>query len=111
MSAPSTTLSPKPWLRILDAIEKKISRHSYDTWLKPTRFSHTNGKIIFVRVPTPEFRHIGEKFGDLIQEAIDTIEPDYQDVKFVTLEEDPTAPPVRVDGGFAPVSVGANAAN
>jgi chromosomal replication initiator protein len=73
--------------------------------LKPTRFSHANGNIIFVRVPTPEFRLIGEKFGDLIQEAMDTLAPEYQDVKFVTAEEDPSAPPVRPDGGFAPVSV------
>jgi chromosomal replication initiator protein len=105
LSTATVTATANPWLRILSAIEKKISRHSYDTWLKPTRFSHTNGNVIFVRVPTPEFRHIGEKFGDLIQEAMDTIEPQYQDVKFITAEEDPTAPPVRADGGFAPVSV------
>src|ERR1051326_7861025 len=68
------------------------------------RFSHINGNIIFVRVPNPEFRQLGEKFGDLIQEAMDTLAPEYQDVKFVTAEEDPTVPPVRADGGFAPVS-------
>ncbi|HEU5413022.1 MAG TPA: chromosomal replication initiator protein DnaA [Candidatus Angelobacter sp.] len=105
LSTATVTATANPWLRILSALEKKISRHSYDTWLKPTRFSHTNGSVIFVRVPTPEFRHIGDKFGDLIQEAMDTLEPDYQDVKFITAEEDPSAPPVRPDGGFAPVSV------
>ena len=55
MSAPSTTLSPNPWARILDALEKKINRHSYDTWLKPTRYSHSSGGILFVRVPTVNF--------------------------------------------------------
>ena len=105
MSLSSTaTATANPWLRILGALEKKISRHSYDTWLKPTRFSHSNGVIIFVRVPTPEFRHIEEKFGDLIQEAMDTFAPEFQDVKFITAEEDPTTPPMRPDGGFAPVS-------
>ncbi len=106
MSLPAATVTAtaNPWLRILGALEKKITRHSYDTWLKPTRFSHTNGNIIFVRVPTAEFRHIGEKFGDLIQEAMDTLAPEYQDVKFITAEEDPTSPPVRADGGFGPVS-------
>jgi len=103
-TAATATASANPWLRILGALEKKISRNSYDTWLKPTRFSHANGNVLFVRVPTAEFRHIGEKFGDLIQEAMDTLEPAYQDVKFITAEEDPTAPPVRPDGGFAPVS-------
>src|SRR5215467_1302845 len=102
--SPTATSTANPWLLILGALEKKISRHSYDTWLKPTRYSHSNGPIIFVRVPTPEFRHIGEKFGDLIQEALDVLALDYQDVKFVTAEEDPSVPPVRPDGGFAPVS-------
>src|SRR5205807_9252294 len=102
MSFPAATVTAtaNPWLRILGALKKKITRHSYDTWLKPTRFSHTNGNIIFVRVPNVEFRDIGDKFGDLIQEAMDTLAPEYQDVKFITPEEDPTAPPVRADGGF-----------
>src|SRR5436309_12396825 len=112
MSLSSTaTATANPWLRILGALEKKISRHSYDTWLKPTRFSHANGVIIFVRVPTPEFRHIEEKFGDLIQEAMDTFAPEFQDVKFITAEEDPTTPPMRPDGGFAPVSATSTAAS
>jgi len=105
LSTATITATANPWLRILAALEKKISRHSFDTWLKPTRFSHANGNILFVRVPTPEFRLIGEKFGDMIQEAMDTTAPEYQDVKFVTAEEDPSAPPTRPDGGFAPVSV------
>ena len=47
-------------MRILDALEKKINRHSYDTWLKPTRYSHASGGVLFVRVPTAEFRHAGD---------------------------------------------------
>src|SRR5258708_12202403 len=101
----STTAAANPWLRILAALEKKITRLSYETWLKPTAFSHTAGKIIFVRVPTPEFRHIEEKFGDLIQEALEVLALEYQEVKFITAEEDPTAVPVRPPAnGFPPVS-------
>jgi chromosomal replication initiator protein len=110
LSTATVTATANPWNQILGALEKKISRHSYDTWLKPTRFSHCNGPVLFVRVPTPEFRHIGDKFGDLIQEAMDTLAPEFQEVKFVTVEEDPSVPPVRPDGGFAPVSVPAPAA-
>ena len=73
MSVTSATASVDPWVQILGALEKKINRHSYDTWLKPTRFSHLQNGIIFIRVPTTEFRHIGEKYGDLIQEAIDNL--------------------------------------
>src|SRR5256885_15098191 len=100
MSVPSTTLSPNPWLRILDALEKKINRHSDDTWLKPTRYSHSSGGVLFVRVPTVEFRHVGDKYADLIQEAADDLGMEYQEVKLVTPEDDPASTPVRHDGGL-----------
>src|SRR5215467_3777019 len=100
MSVPTPTLSPNPWLRILDALEKKINRHSYDTWLKPTRFSHASNGVLFVRVPTAEFRHVGDKYADLIQEAIDNLGLEYQDVKFVTSEDDPSNTPIRHNGGL-----------
>ena len=48
MSVTSATAAVNPWMRILDALEKKINRHSYDTWLKPTRFSHSNEHTLFV---------------------------------------------------------------
>src|SRR6201981_2195180 len=104
MSVPSTSLPPNPWLRILDALEKKINRHSYDTWLKPTRYSHANGGILFVRVPTVEFRHVGDKYADLIQEAIDNLGLEYEDVKFVTPDDDPASTPLRHDGGLTMVA-------
>src|SRR5205085_12216741 len=82
MSVPTATIAPNPWLRILDALEKKINRHSYDTWLKPTRFSHASGAILFVRVPNNDFRQVGDKYGDLIQKALDNLGLEYQDVQF-----------------------------
>ena len=88
MSLSTTAIvAANPWMRILDALEKKVNRHSYDTWLKPTRFSHSREGVLFVRVPTPEFRHIGEKYADLIQEAIESLGLEYNDVEFVTSEE------------------------
>ena len=109
MSVTGTAVAPNPWIRILDALEKKINRHSYDTWLKPTRYSHASGKVIYVRVPTPEFRHIEEKYADLIQEALDNLNLEFQDVKFVTPEDDPAATPVRHDGGLSAATQAAQA--
>ncbi len=101
MSVPSPTLAANPWLRILDALEKKINRHSYDTWLKPTRYSHSSGGILFVRVPTAEFRQVGDKYADLIQEAVDNLGLEFEEVKFVTPEDDPASTPLRHDGGLS----------
>ncbi|MGA2903769.1 MAG: chromosomal replication initiator protein DnaA [Candidatus Korobacteraceae bacterium] len=76
-----------PWMRVLDALEKKVTRTSYETWLKPTRYDHAQGAILFVRVPNPEFCHIGERYGDLISEAFENLGLEFRDVEFVTAEE------------------------
>jgi chromosomal replication initiator protein len=93
-----------PWIQILSALEMKVIRQSFETWLKPTRFSHAAGRTLYVRVPSAEFQHIGDKYGDLIQEAIDLQSLEFDDVCFVTAEEDPSIPPPRKDGGFGPIS-------
>src|SRR5277367_5561159 len=101
--ATSPAAALNPWLQILAALEKKVIRQSFETWLKPTRYSHSTGRTLYVRVPSPEFQHIGDKYGDLIQEAIDLQSLEFDDVCFVTAEEDPSIPPQRRDGGFGPV--------
>ncbi len=105
----AATVAVNPWVRILDALEKKINRHSYDTWLKPTRFSHSDAKILYVRVPSPEFAQIGDRYADLILEAIDNLGLPYEDVKFVS-EPDPAQTPVRHNGGLSATPAAASSA-
>jgi chromosomal replication initiator protein len=88
-------------MQILDALEKKVNRHSYDTWFKPTRFSHDADGKLFVAVPSPEFCTIGERYNDLILEAIENLGLAYEDVEFVTAPPEPEpAPVVRHNGGL-----------
>jgi chromosomal replication initiator protein len=104
--APTATAVLNYWVRILAALEKKINRQSYDTWLKPTRFSHIAGDTLFVRIPSTEFQHIGDRYADLIQEAIENLGLEIENVVFQTPAQDPNAArtrEVREDGGFAPV--------
>jgi chromosomal replication initiator protein len=101
MSLSSSAIIPNPWARILDALEKKVNRHSYDTWLKPTRYSHASNGVLFVRIPTAEFRHVSDKYADLIQEAVDNLGLGYDEVKFVTADDDPSNTPIRHDGGLS----------
>jgi chromosomal replication initiator protein len=89
------------WVRILGALEKKINRQSYETWLKPTRFSHINGRTLHVRIPSEEFQHIGDRYGDLIGEAIDNLGFELDQVVF-TVPPQEAVVRVREDGGFAP---------
>src|SRR5277367_1749954 len=111
MSLSSSNIIPNPWARVLDALEKKVNRHSYDTWLKPTRYSHASNKILFVRIPTAEFRHVGDKYADLIQEALDNLGLGYEDVKFVTAEDDPSNTPIRHNGGLSVLSSSGSSAD
>ncbi len=91
------------WVRILGALEKKINRQSFETWLKPTRFLRVVGKTLYVRIPNANFEHIGDKYGQLIDEAIDKLELELEGVVFEVPAKDPAAPKMREDGGFAPV--------
>lgn len=75
------------WTRILDTIAPKTNRHSFETWLSPTRYSREENGVLYVSVPTAEFRHAGDKFADLIREAIKTLGLNVEDVRFVIPEQ------------------------
>ena len=98
---PVSTAVLNQWVRVLGALEKKINRQSFETWLKPTRFSHIDGKTMHVRIPSADFQHIGDRYGDLIHEAIDNLGLQIEEVVFQAPAPDP-ARAVREDGGFAP---------
>ena len=106
MSASLAATSPNPWERILAALEKKVNRHSYDTWLKPLRYSEIRGATLFVRVPAPEFREMGERYADLIREAIENLELEVKDVEFITADSPAAATAIRHNGGFTPPAAG-----
>lgn len=113
MSASSATAAVNPWARILDALEKKINRRSYETWLKPTRFSHSSDSTLFVLVPTAEFGEQAERYADLIQEAMEDLQLGFEGVEFVTHQPQPSpaaSTPVRHDGGFTPATAASAAA-
>ncbi len=100
---PTTDAILNPWVRILGALVKKINRQSYETWLKPTRFLRVSEKTVYVRVPSADFQGSIERYADLIQEAIETLNLDLDGVVFETPQQDPAAPRVREQGGFAPL--------
>ncbi len=99
---PTATAVLNPWSLILGALEKKINRQSFQTWLKPTRHSHVEGKTLIVLIPSVEFQHIGDRYGDLIQEAIDNLglSDEIEAVTFTSPEKE--EPKRREDGGVAP---------
>ena len=89
------------WIRIVSALEKKITRQAFEQWLKPTRFSHQAGKTLYVRIPSEKFQAPLERYGDLIHEAIERLGLEFETVVYQTPQQDPAAPKMREDGGFA----------
>ncbi len=85
-AAPAAPLNP--WVRILGALQKKVNRQAYETWFKPTLYSHAEGAVLVVRVPTAKFEGIGDRYADLIGEAIDTLRLPYERVEFVLPDRD-----------------------
>jgi chromosomal replication initiator protein len=102
---PAVPAAPlNPWVRILGALQKKINRQAYETWFKPTLFSHTDGNVLIVRVPAARFQNIGDRYGDLIGEALDTLRLPYERVDFVIPEETARVDE-HEDGRFPPGSI------
>ncbi len=102
-SVPVSPAVLNPWVRILGALEKKVNRQTFETWFKPTRFSHTEGRTLYVRVPRADFEiKIGDRYGDHIHEAIDDLGLELDEVKFQAPAAEPIPARVREDGGFAP---------
>jgi len=99
--ATQTPPPPNPWSRVLDALEKKLNRHSFELWFKPTRFSHASDGTMFVQVPTREFQQVDERYNDLIMEAVDNLKLGFREVVFVVAANEPPVPSmIRHNGGL-----------
>jgi chromosomal replication initiator protein len=87
------------WQQILGYLKAKVNTQSYQTWLRPTRFSHVNHEELVVRVPNREFQEwIQENYGSLINEALAEIKSDVRRIHYV-VEESPEKK--NGDGGDA----------
>ena len=76
--------SMNAWHEVLNILKTKVNLQSFQTWLRPTRFSHIAGSTLFVRVPNQEFEDwIQEHYGLLIEEAIGRTTVGVQQVSFV----------------------------
>jgi DNA-binding HxlR family transcriptional regulator len=76
------------WRAVTEVLEKQVIRQAYETWIKPTRgLDAIDGKL-YVQVPSREFQYIGDKYGDLIHEAIEQQRLKIAEVLFVASPEE-----------------------
>ena len=56
----SPATAPNPWLQILAALEMKVNRQSFETWLKPTSTAISSTARCMCACPRRSFRHRGD---------------------------------------------------
>jgi chromosomal replication initiator protein len=72
------------WQEVLNHLKTQVNPQSYQTWLRPTRFSHTEEDTLVVRVPNREFQDwIQEHYGAMIRETLEHVQPAYHQVSYV----------------------------
>jgi len=72
------------WLQVLNYLKTKVNTQSYQTWLRPTRFSHVENEAIVVHVPNREFQEwIQENYGGLVKEALLNLNMGIKEIRYV----------------------------
>jgi hypothetical protein len=77
------------WQRIQEELKPKILRQSFDTWIKPLKGWDVRDRVLYVKLPSAEFTHLGGKYAGEIGAAMATIQaPGVDHVEF--LDRPPT---------------------
>ena len=72
------------WLQVLNYLKTKVNTQSYQTWLRPTRFSHVDKEAIVVCVPNREFQEwIQENYAPLVSEALQKLNMGIAEIRYV----------------------------
>ncbi len=76
------------WQEVLSILKSKVNTQSYQTWLRPTRFSHATDSTLVVWVPNREFQEwIQENYGPTIQDALRKLALGLKEVSYVFEEK------------------------
>jgi len=72
------------WLQVLNYLKTKVNTQSYQTWLRPTRFSHVENEAIVVFVPNREFQEwIQENYAGLVAEALRDLNLGFTEIRYI----------------------------
>jgi len=73
------------WEEILQKIESKVNRHSFNTWFRPTRQLAERGQSVSVLVPNAHFRDwLNKHYSGVILESLDELHRPEIEVVFET---------------------------
>jgi chromosomal replication initiator protein len=90
------------WDDVLEKVEKKLNRHSFATWFRPTGFVTEQSGTLLVRVPNVEFREwLTRNYQSIIAEALADLGRAEMQVSFEA-EPAAAAAPALDREGFGP---------
>jgi chromosomal replication initiator protein len=63
------------WDDVLEKVEKKLNRHSFATWFRPTSYIAVEGSTLLVRVPNTQFKEwLTKNYHGVIAEALQELQ-------------------------------------
>src|SRR5689334_21954648 len=71
------------WQEVLNYLKTKVNPQSYQTWLKPTRYSHSEAETLVIRVPNQEFQEwIQDHYNSIIQDALEKLRLGFRRIRY-----------------------------
>lgn len=71
------------WQEVLNYLKTKVNPQSYQTWLKPTRYSHSEAETLVIRVPNQEFQEwIQDHYSSIIQDALEKLRLGFSRIRY-----------------------------
>jgi chromosomal replication initiator protein len=73
-----------PWLQILDALQKKIDKNSYETWFEPTSYIGQETNSLYIKVPNSYFKDwLAYHYSNVINNCCQDLHGKVFDIKFI----------------------------
>jgi chromosomal replication initiator protein len=86
------------WDQVLERVEKKLNRHSFATWFRPTSFVDLSDTTLVVRVPNAQFKDwLAKNYHGVLLEALGELGRPEMHIVFEA-EPEPASAPVNPTG-------------
>ena len=77
-----------PWLQIMDALQKKIDKNSYETWFEPTSYIGQEPNSLYIKVPNSYFKDwLAYHYSSMINSCCQELYGKVFDIKFIFDED------------------------
>src|ERR687883_1257869 len=70
----STVIENRPWSEILNAVEKRLNRQSFETWFRPIRFEGCDDseQVLHLRAPNQVIKDwVSSNYSEVLDESLE----------------------------------------